>query len=176
MRALLLLAVSLSVPACAQAPQPGAAIIIRSDSKMFDSAPPVSDAVVKVLLATPSAKFALNYLSADERENAAKLFRAAEIHVRDPDEDDMIVSGRGWMNGADNDWFWIVRTPHTHPEVIFFDGGSTVELLNTRTNGYKDIRVFWSSAAESVEREFRFIRGKYRRTSQKSKPVDDDSH
>lgn len=66
------------------------------------------------------------------------------------------------MSGADNDWFWIVRSPLKQPKVILWCGGNSLELLDSKSGGYRDVRCTWSSASERVTRSYRYVKGRYR--------------
>ena len=60
------------------------------------------------------------------------------------------------MSGADNTWFWVVRSAHRDPEVVLFAGGNSLEVLASRTNGYHDIRTDWASAAATSTTVYKF--------------------
>jgi hypothetical protein len=123
----------------------------------------VSPGVLKVLLATEEAKEGLEYSSDSERNRPAELFHAAEVHLARPQEEDLVVIGVcPPMCGADNSWFWLVRSAIMDPQVVLVLGGSLVELLDSRTNGYRDVRCSWSSAAETRDTIYRFDGKQYK--------------
>lgn len=114
----------------------------------LDHAHPPSDAVLNALLRTQQAKWAADRLKNRNHEELRGLFRVVNVHLSDPGaESDEVVAGKFPMAGADCDWFWLVRVVSGHAEVILFANGDSLELLVKRTNGYKDIRTSWGSAA-----------------------------
>jgi hypothetical protein len=131
--------------------------------KRFQDSPPVPTAVVNLLLATREAKGALEYVRDPERKNVARLFRGVEVRLGKTKDADLIVLGIPPMRGADNAWFWIVRSPYRSPTVALFRGGDSLELLSSRTNGYRDVRSRGSSAAgDERESVFAFDGRKYK--------------
>jgi len=121
---------------------------------------PVSPEVLKVLLRTPAAKQGLEFASVKQGD-PAKMFRAAEIHLTNSTEPDLIVLGQDWMTGADNDWFWLIRSPNKNPHVVLFVGGNSVELKHSVTNGYHDIISHFYTASEANESIYRFNGKRY---------------
>jgi hypothetical protein len=72
------------------------------------------------------------------------------------------------MSGADNTWFWVVRSAHKDPKAVLFAGGNSVEMMTRRTNGYRDIRSAWSSAATTIVCIYKFDGTEYKRRSSKT--------
>ena len=66
------------------------------------------------------------------------------------------------MTGADNDWFWVVRSPRHNPSVVLFSGGDYLQLLNSGTNGLRDIRRLFSTASETRETIYKFDGTRYK--------------
>jgi hypothetical protein len=65
------------------------------------------------------------------------------------------------MRGADNDWFWVVRSPHAHPRVLFFAGCSEFEVMRSKTNGYRNIHTLRASAGVESEQTYYFDGASY---------------
>jgi|SRR5579859_255676 len=143
---------------------------IFSGEESFQHPVSLSPAVLKVLLKTKAAKEGLAFASDSERSNPAQLFRAAAVHLSRTDDIDFVVRGIDWMSGADNDWFWIVRSAHTQPRVVLFVGGNSIELMRTRTNGYCNIRSDWSSPQETRDAVYHFDGRKYKLWKEKWTP------
>jgi hypothetical protein len=114
---------------------------------LFDHPVPLPNNVLDVLRATKEAKEMQNQLKDYDREDFARLFKAIEIDLGNPEEIDYVVMGESPMSGADAPWFWIVRYDQSHPKVIFFTFANGFELLGTKTNGYPDIRSIASTAS-----------------------------
>jgi hypothetical protein len=113
----------------------------------FDDFLPLPENLLNVLLATAEAREMSRELQGLDRNELAKLFSAIEVHLDDRGKQDYLVLGKSPMSGADCDWFWIVRSGQTHPKVILFANTNSIELLKSRTNGYRNIRSVWESAA-----------------------------
>jgi hypothetical protein len=119
----------------------------NDDDYGFKGAQRPSDAVLDALLKTPEADEMREQLEKLDREDLRSLFGVVKVHLRDLNETDEVVIGKDPMSGADNDWFWIVRDMGDHAQVLLFASGNGIDLLKTRTNGYKDIESYWGSAA-----------------------------
>jgi hypothetical protein len=106
----------------------------------FDDAGAPSDAVLDSLLKTPEAKLNWDRLQKLNREELRKLFLVVRVHLKDAGETDEVVLEKDPMSGADCDWFWFVRDLGGHAQVLLFENAYGVYLLESRTNGYRDIR------------------------------------
>lgn len=113
----------------------------------FDHANPPSDVVLDALLKTPEAQEMSSELDDLGREEQRKLFQATPVHLTNPEEVDEVILGHTPMSGADNDWFWIVRHSRDGAEVILFASGLALDLLDSRSLGYKNIRTVWAAAS-----------------------------
>jgi hypothetical protein len=122
----------------------------------------VSPDVLRGLLETEEAKQGLEFANESQRDHPAQLFRAAEVHLSRQDGVDLVVVGVCPMCGADNGWFWVVRSARKDPEVVLFAGGNSVELMTGRTNGYRDIRSTWSSPSETHTTIYHFDGKRYK--------------
>jgi hypothetical protein len=114
---------------------------------LFDHPVPLPDNILDALRATEEARFLPGDLKNYDRDGFAHLFKAIVIHLGNPNELDYVVVGFPPMSGADNTWFWIVRSNPTNAKVIFFTNSNGFELLKTRNNGYPIIRSKWYSPA-----------------------------
>jgi|SRR6185312_1505817 hypothetical protein len=123
---------------------------------------PVSQDVLRVLLERDEVKQGLDFSSDSERNNPTQLFRAAEVYLSSSDEVGLVVIGIPPMTGADNDWFWVVRSPRHNPSVVLFSGGDYLQLLNSGTNGLRDIRRLFSTASETRETIYKFDGTRYK--------------
>ncbi len=77
------------------------------------------------------------------------------------DQVDLVVIGVAPMKGADAGWFWIVRSARKDPQVVLFGGGDSLEVLDNKTHGYKDVRIAWSSSFETEATTYQFDGGAY---------------
>jgi len=123
---------------------------------------PVSGDVLKALLKTREAKSGLESANDSERSNAAQLFCASEIHLTASNETDLVVMGGvGGMSCAESGWFWVVRSAHKKPQVVLFDRGNSLEVLDSSTQGYRDIRILYEVPWRTDEHFYHFDRKRY---------------
>ncbi len=117
------------------------------ENRGFDAAEPPSDAVLDALLKTPEAKDARVQLAALDREKLRSLFQVVPINLGSRNETDYIELGSLPLSGADCFWFWLIRPVGSCAQVILFANALTLQLLPTRSHGYRDICSTWGSAA-----------------------------
>lgn len=116
----------------------------------------LSPEALRALLASHPAKETLDTLDDSAKANPSQLFQASEIHLSRPDQVDLVVLGMGRMRGVENSWFWVIRSARKDPEVILFGGGDSLEVLATKTSGYRDIRIVWMSSLETETTTYHF--------------------
>jgi hypothetical protein len=66
------------------------------------------------------------------------------------------------LAGVDNTWFWIVRQSGDRATTLLWMGANCVEILHTRTQGYRDVAAHWSSAAAESTKIYKFDGRTYR--------------
>jgi hypothetical protein len=134
---------------------------IFGDAESFKNSVHLSDKVLDVLLATNEAEYARQLSLEKPDEDRNKYFSAVEVHLSGTYEVDYVVEGNLPLAGADNAWFWVVRSARTHPKVVLFASGGFLELLKSRTNGYRNIRSVWQSPNERITRVYHFNGERY---------------
>jgi hypothetical protein len=123
---------------------------------------PLSPSALKALLQRKEIRDNLRGLADSDRNNLAQFFSAAEVHLSEADQIDLVVMGKPPMSGADNTWFWVIRSARKDPLAVLFAGGYSLELLASRTNRYCDIRATWSSPQETSTRIYKFDGTRYK--------------
>ncbi|HVG92555.1 MAG TPA: hypothetical protein VNB54_13765 [Alphaproteobacteria bacterium] len=129
---------------------------------LFPPSAPLPYTVLQLLLKDQSVKDSIQLASDEERKNPAQLFRAAEVHLFSPKEADLLIVGNLPIAGADNGWFWVVRSAHKNPRIVLFTTGYAVEVMRSRTNGYFNLRSTWSNPSGIETRIYRFDGARYR--------------
>jgi len=164
------LTIMIAVPSSVhgQKPQPSREQTTFSEQDPIQELVALPRGVLGILLRTKEVRDELRVASDLERRNPVQLFRASEVHLEGSDEVDLVVAGVVPMSGADNDWYWVVLSPHTNPRIVLFAGCNTLELLGAKTNGYRNIRTSWSSASQTVVRSYRFDGKEYKLWKEKS--------
>lgn len=120
-----------------------------------------SAAVLRTILAAHPAREAFAALDDSQRANPGQLFQAGEVHLSQSGQMDLVVVGLGPMRGADTTWFWVVASADKEPQLVLFSGGDSLELLNSKSHGYKDIRTAWSSPTETETTIYNFDGSEY---------------
>jgi hypothetical protein len=144
------------------APGPDSEQTFFTESEGFDRAVSLPPKVLQALLRQKEIKDALVDADKEQRDNPSKLFEAATVHLRAPDEVDFIVRGNQPASGGDNAWFWVViLAAGESPRVVRWCTASSLEVIDTRTNGYKNISCEWSSPSENIHWEYHFNGQKY---------------
>jgi hypothetical protein len=128
----------------------------------FPPSVPIPQSVLKILLKERLVRDRMELVSDEEKRNPAQLFRAAEVHIFSASEIDLFIVGNVPIAGADNGWFWVVRSAHKDPRVVLSTTGYTLELLRSRTNGYRDIRCTWSNPNMTETQIYKFNRTRYK--------------
>ena len=113
----------------------------------------------------------------------AKWFVASEIHLAGPNEIDLIVlprlapsdkppseeSENACLFGANINPFWVLRETPSGFDLILSKSAHDLDVLNTRSNGYRDIRLYSLTAISVTISDFRFDGNRYRFRRAKSK-------
>jgi len=71
------------------------------------------------------------------------------------------------MSGADEGWFWLLRSVHKNPKIVLFATGNSLDLMESRTLGYRDIRSVWSSASDTHQTVYHFDGNEYKLWTEK---------
>ena len=162
---LLVIAALVCVPSIAHGQAPEQKLFTDCGIATFQHEVSLSPEVLKVLLATPEASEAVDSAldSADPRRtHPASLFMGAEVHLSSADEVDLVVCGRPPLTGADNVWYWVVRSAQKNPKVVLFATGDSLEELDSKTNGVRDVRSSWSSPNETLTVMYHFDGTEYK--------------
>jgi len=128
----------------------------------FPNPVPVPRPVLILLLQDKTVKDSMDRATESERKNPAQLFRAAEIHLRSANEIDLLVVGMTPIQGADNSWFWVVRSAYKNPMIVLFTTGYSVEVMPSRTNGYRNLLSAWSNPNGTETRIYKFDGARYK--------------
>jgi hypothetical protein len=128
----------------------------------FPHSVPLPPSALKVLLRDESVRESMERASDAEKRDPARLFRAAEVHLFGPNETDLFIVGNLPIAGANNGWFWVVRSARKNPRVVLFTTGYDLELLHSRTNRYRDIRCTWWNPNITQTQIYKFDGARYR--------------
>lgn len=128
----------------------------------LDRTVPIPQNVLGLLSQREEVKENLQEVSEAERKDLAQFFSASQIHLGPADEIDLIVKGNEGMGGADGAWFWVVRSAYKNPVIVLWEAGNGLNVLTTRTNGYRDIWTGWNSPSEELTELYKFDGGSYK--------------
>lgn len=108
-------------------------------------------------------------------------FIGSEVHLAGPDEVDLIVMPRD-MNvspspnvcllGAHTAPFWVLRKRNGKYEMLFETDAEYLEILDSKTNGYRDIEEETYFISATVTNTNRFDGKKYRFFERRDTPVE----
>jgi hypothetical protein len=96
-----------------------------------------------------------------------RLFFATEAHLAKPNEVDFIVGGIAPLCAANGGFFWVVRSTPKKPKVILFAAGNYIEVLDTKTHGYRDIRTIWPGQWQTRDDVYHFNGNEYKLRKEK---------
>jgi hypothetical protein len=141
---------------------------IFNDADSFKNSVPLHRNVLDVLIASLKDDEHYRDLFFGKSDiDLNRYFTAVVVHLSGSNEIDYVVQGNLPLAGADCGWFWIVRSAPTHPKVVLFEPTGTIELLNSRTRGYRDIRSVWIMSGHRRTRLFHFNGTEYKRIEEK---------
>jgi hypothetical protein len=102
-------------------------------------------------------------------------FVASEVHLDGPDEVDLVVLPRNaCLIGANVGPFWLARKTPQGFQIVFSSGGHDLEILRTRSGGFRDIRLESATATTLLTTTFKFNGQSYQPHQKTSRPIDPD--
>ncbi|MGA3323503.1 MAG: hypothetical protein ABSF45_03465 [Terriglobia bacterium] len=156
----------------AQKHQPPREQTIFYEGKPFKYPVPLSPAVLNVLVKTVENQREMGIEDNSRvRSNPAKLFRATEVHLDGLNEIDLVIIGLPPMRGVDTGWFWLVRSTPNNPKILLWATGNSIQVMDSKTNGYCDISSAWASASETLDKVYHFDGKEYMLWKEKRMPI-----
>jgi hypothetical protein len=73
--------------------------------------------------------------------------------------------------GANVEPFWVLRKTSKGFDLVLSQSAHDLKILSTRSNGYRDIRLFSLTATTVITKDFKFDGKAYRFHSSKSAPI-----
>lgn len=156
--------VAIALMSWAQPRHPGREESSFTESHPFKHPVPVPLSVLNLLSRRPEVKdnLFLHNVRDSKPKNLGRLFTASQIHLGPADEVDLIIMGNEGMGGADNAYFWVVRSAYQNPVIVLWAGADGLDVLMTKTNGYRDIWTGWNSPSEELTELYKFDGGSYK--------------
>lgn len=99
-------------------------------------------------------------------------FTASEIHLDGPHEVDLLVMGVDRLRGANVSPFWIFRKTPDGYQLVLNAPAHELEVLTTRSKGFRNIRAFSLTANTVLTITYRFDGRQYQPQERKSEPVE----
>jgi hypothetical protein len=95
----------------------------------------------EVLLDLKKDKLVKAMASQGNTDDVSSLLSGSTIHLNSPDEQDLVVVGRGGLVDTfiGTTVFWIYRPSRTGYEMIFTTYGGELTVNDSRTKGYRDL-------------------------------------
>jgi hypothetical protein len=97
--------------------------------------------------------------------NLERWFTGSRIDLASNRRAFILRSDEQCLNGADNDWFWIVLETSRGYRVVLFAGTISVAVRNSRSHGLRDIETNAATAAMSFKDIYKFDGTAYKRTN-----------
>lgn len=130
---------------------------------------PVPDNILDILLRDSTVAGCINDNPILHRPSLGSWFVASEIHLDGDNEADMVVlpiaQGEACLcfHSAEGiSWFWVFRPVGRGYELALKAAGLELLVLNTKHNGYRDIRIGGQVGKFGTKVVFRFAHGLYR--------------
>ena len=92
----------------------------------------------------------------NESTNLADWFFGARIALGTNRPAFILRSHEDFLNGADNDWFWIVLQTSRGYRMVLFAGTISVSARNSKTHGLRDIETNMATAAIAFRNVYKF--------------------
>jgi hypothetical protein len=98
-------------------------------------------------------------------------FTASEVHLGGPNERDLVVIGKGPLQGANVTTFWVfLHTPHGLKLVLTVPAHD-LAIKPARWNGFKSIEIASATAVQVSRASYRFDGKQYRVYEQSTQPI-----
>ena len=99
-------------------------------------------------------------------------FTASEVTLRRGELPALVVKAEtACLWGANIGPFWVFRHSKTGYEIVLSENALGLEVLNTRTNGYRDIQLSAATARDVLTGVYKFKNGKYTVAIKRPKPI-----
>lgn len=99
-------------------------------------------------------------------------FGASEVTLRRGELPALVVKAENaCLWGANIGPFWVFRHSKTGYEIVLSESALGLEVLNTRTNGYRDIQLSAATARDVLTAVYKFKNGKYGVAIKRTKPI-----
>jgi hypothetical protein len=119
---------------------------------------PIPQGVLPVMRKDQVVVRCLKSKDSNPSQPPTQWFVAATIHLHDPDENDLLIMPRmlaggqdldksvsGCWDGMKNSPFWILRRVGRGYAVALSESADGLEILSTRSRGFRDIGLAWLS-------------------------------
>jgi hypothetical protein len=93
-------------------------------------------------------------------------FTASEVHLGSKNQTDLVVMGRGISLGPYSAGFWVLGQTAKGYDLVLATQAHHLALLDTRTNGLRDIETGLSTLNGSYADRFKFDGQRYQKTPQ----------
>jgi len=97
-------------------------------------------------------------------------FAASEIHLGRPVERDLVVMGVNGLRGANVNTFWVFRKTAERYELVLHVAVHDLKALESKSNGYRDIQTWSSTAVTHTTLLFKFDGRQYQLAEKKTEP------
>ena len=100
----------------------------------------------------------------NQSTNLSPWFFGSRINLAPRRRAYILRSHQDCLNGADNDWVWIVLKTSRGYRMVLFDGTISVHVRNSKSHGLRVIETNMATAAIAFRDVFKFDGSVYKRT------------
>ncbi|MEI9974287.1 MAG: hypothetical protein WDO73_20900 [Ignavibacteriota bacterium] len=98
-------------------------------------------------------------------------FGASVVHLAGSRESDVVLIGKGPLEGANVTQYWVLRPTSHGWEVLLQATALGLSVKNRRLNGYRDIETAATTSAQVTTVSFRFDGHRYQPYTQSTKSI-----
>jgi hypothetical protein len=172
---LLVLAVSLLLGAehrqVAQDHAPQEQSTFTAENDQMDRPIKVPENVLQILGGDGHVANAMKTAGVGGSRPPADWFSASEIHLANQGELDIIVIGASRMRGANINPFWLFRKIQGGYQLVLTTAAHELAVLDTKSDGFRDVRVYTMTADTVVTTTFKFNGRNYQRSDSKADSI-----
>jgi hypothetical protein len=145
-----------------------------AEDDKFPDAVPLPDCVRRLLASDPHVVNTLAYKQLSPVRLPAEWFTASERKLGQSNGTYLVVMGADLMRGANINPFWIFHLSANSCDLLLAVGALNLEVLNTTTNSFPDIKIVALTAGRYFESRYSFDGHGYRMVMRTSQPLGDE--
>lgn len=135
--------------------------VFSAEDAQVKSPVPIPKNIFEILKEDTTVKGALEDEHIPPENLPTSWFSASTIHLSKHNKLDLIVVGNPPLSGGNLAMFWVFRATASGHELVLNTSAHSLEVMNTRWNGHKDIETIGATAVAVTTVLYRFDGKKY---------------